>query len=155
MGRFCLLMAGIFRCGTTAIDSSSVSEALTSEAIHAQCCAQRQAKLAMKAKARKQRLAVWTKRDEAEWRRSQNAAAVLIVVIDKREELYGQGDAGGWEYTDEQVAHVDAIVDAYTPEEFAAALAQANALDWEPDHIDEDWFERRVEQRRQQGRPPV
>ncbi len=59
--------------------------------------AQRQAKLAMKAKARKQRLAVWTKRDEAEWRRSQNAAAVLIVVIDKREELYGQGDVGGWE----------------------------------------------------------
>ena len=114
--------------------------------------AKQQAKLAMKAKARKQRLAVWTKRDEAEWQRSQNAAAVLIVVIDNREELYGQGDAGGWEYTDEQVAHVDAIVDAYTPEEFAAALAQANALDWEPDHIDEDWYERRVEQRRQQGR---
>jgi len=116
--------------------------------------AQRQAKLAMKAKARKQQLAVWTKRDEAEWRRSQNAAAVLIVVIDKREELYGQGDAGGWEYTDEQVAHVDAIVDAYTPEEFAAALAQANALDWEPEHVNENWFDRRVEQRRQQGRGP-
>jgi len=47
--------------------------------------AKQQAKLAMKAKARKQRLAVWTKRDEAEWRRLQNAAAVLIVVIDKRE----------------------------------------------------------------------
>jgi hypothetical protein len=74
------------------------------------------------------------------------------VVVDKREELYGKGEGEGGVYTDAQVAHVDAIVDAYSPEEFAAALAQANALDWEPEYSGEDWHERRVEQRRQQGR---
>src|SRR6476620_8038865 len=79
----------------------------------------------------------------------------IRVIVDKREELYGKGegeDGEGGVYTDAQVADVDAIVDAYTPEQFAAALAQANALDWEPEHSGEDWHERRVEQRRQQGR---
>jgi hypothetical protein len=120
--------------------------------------AQRQAKLAKKVKARKQRAAEAAIREReamTEWRREYHPDRVRLIV-DKREELYGQGDSEGG-YTDAQVAHVDAIVDAYTPEEFAAALAQANALDWEPDHInpdhlDDDRYGRRVEQRRQQGR---
>jgi hypothetical protein len=69
------------------------------------------------------------------------------LIIDKREELYGKGES----------EEDGAIVDAYTPEEFAAALALANALDWEsddwePTHLDNDPYGRRVEQRRQQGR---
>ena len=87
-----------------------------------------------------------------EWRRPYDPDRVR-VIIDKREELYGQGDSEG-RYTEAQIAHVDAIVDAYTPEEFAVALARANALAWEPDHLEEDWYERRVEQRRQQGKSP-
>jgi hypothetical protein len=115
--------------------------------------AQRQAKLARKAKARKQRTklaAVQQLEAAKEWRR-QNDPDRVRVVLDKREELYGQGDLVEG-YTDAQVRHVDALVNAYTPEEFAGALALANALDWEPDYLDEDWYERRAEQRRQQGR---
>jgi hypothetical protein len=106
------------------------------------------AKLARKTKARKAR-----KRRAAEARRRYHPDRIRVVV-DKREELYGKGEGedGMDGYTEAQVAHVDAIVDGYTPEEFAAALAQANALDWEPEHSREDWHERRVEQRRQQGR---
>ena len=106
------------------------------------------AKLARKMKARKAR-----KRRAAEARRKYHPDRIRVIV-DKREELYGKGEGEGGAdgYTDTQVAHVDAIVDAYTPEEFAAALARANALDWEPEHSGEDWHERRVEQRRQQGR---
>jgi hypothetical protein len=105
------------------------------------------AKLARKMKARKAR-----KQRAAESRKYHPDR--IRVVVDKREELYGKGEGedGMDGYTDAQIAHVDAIVDACTPEEFAAALAQANALDWEPEHSGEDWHERRVEQRRQQGR---
>ena len=95
----------------------------------------------MKTKARKQRTAEAPRKYHPDR---------IRVIVDKREQLYGRGEGEGGVYTDAQVAHVDAIVAAYTPEEFAAALAQANALDWEPEG--EDWHERRVEQRRQQGR---
>ena len=109
-----------------------------------------QAKSARKTKARKRRAAEAPRKYHPDR---------IRVVVDKREELYGKGEGedGMDGYTDAQVAHVDAIVDAYTPEEFAAALAQANALDWEsddwePTHLDNDPYGRRVEQRRQQGR---
>jgi hypothetical protein len=65
------------------------------------------------------------------------------VIVDLREQLYGNGvwfddNTKSSDYSPEEIAHVDAIVDGFTPEEFAAALEQARArsrtqdeLDWE------------------------
>jgi hypothetical protein len=46
-----------------------------------------------------------------------------LVMTDKCEELYGQYGA----YSEEAMVHVNAIVSAYTLDEFAAALEQAKA----------------------------
>jgi hypothetical protein len=118
--------------------------------------AQRQAKLAKKVKARKQRqldldrqAAIWQREDRRKYSPDRS-----LLTLDKREELYGRGDDEGG-YTDAQCEYVDALVDAYTPEEFAAALAQANALDWPDYDSDECFYDRRVEHRRKQGRGPA
>ena len=115
--------------------------------------AQRQAKLARKAKARKQ----WKQRaklravEEMRRARRRDDPDRALLIVDKREELYGEGDADGG-YSEGQIAHVNAIVDAYTPDEFRAALALAKALKWSDLATDGDNYDERVEQRRQQGR---
>jgi hypothetical protein len=110
--------------------------------------AQRQAKLARKKKARKQRAAENALNASTE---AMIREAHHLIVVDKLEELYGQGADG---YTQAQRDHVKAIMDAYTPEDFGTAFEQATALSWETDDIDddEDWYPRRVAERRQQGR---
>jgi hypothetical protein len=73
----------------------------------------------------------------------------VMLVQDKHEELHGPSDLG---YSAGQIREVNAIIAAYTPDEFAAALALANALTWAPDDSDEDNYGERAKQRRQQGR---
>lgn len=112
----------------------------------------RQAKLAKKAKVRKQKAKQRAAEQTRLARGGRDREDYYRLINDKREELYGQGDAEGG-YLPDQVAHVDAIVNAYTPEERAAALALANALTWESGTTgDEDYSELRMQQRRQQGR---
>jgi|tagenome__1003787_1003787.scaffolds.fasta_scaffold20969967_6 hypothetical protein len=81
-------------------------------------------------------------------RQAKLAADRSRVIVNKREQLYGQGDIENGYYTEEQCAHVEAVVNALTPDEFAAALAQANALEWasDDDLSHHDWTERRTEQ---------
>jgi len=107
--------------------------------------AQRQAKLVRKTKARKQRAV------ENSLVASIIPEAHFLITVDKLEEFYGGGNADGM-YTQAQYDHVKAIMDAYTPEDFGTALEQATALSWPPGDDDKDWYPRRVEQRRQQGR---
>jgi hypothetical protein len=114
--------------------------------------AQRQAKLAKKARARKQRAV-----DARDWqapmmeRQCGVDPDYYLLIIDKLEELYGRGDDEG-EYSEAQMDHVDALVAGYTPEEYAAALALAKALNWGDTDPRSDDGTHRAEQRRQQGR---
>jgi hypothetical protein len=73
-----------------------------------------------------------------------------LVISDKCEELYGPY---GQYCSDEQMAHVNEIVSAYTADEFAAALAEAEALTWSPDDL--NTANKRVTQRQLQGRGAV
>ena len=73
----------------------------------------------------------------------------VLLVQDKHEELHGPSELG---YSAGQIREVNAIIAAYTPDEFAAALALANAVTWAPVDSDEDNYDERAVQRRQQGR---
>jgi hypothetical protein len=115
--------------------------------------ARRQAKLAKKANAKKQR-AKQRAAEEARLAQHRYHPDQVLLVLDKREELYGQGDIENG-YSPEETAHVDAIIAAYTPEERAAALALAKALTWDEENLDSDNYDQRAEQRRQQGRGPL
>jgi len=73
----------------------------------------------------------------------------VLLVQDKHEELHGPSELG---YSAGQIREVNAIIAAYTPDEFAAALALANAVTWAPVDSDVDNYDERAVQRRQQGR---
>jgi len=70
-----------------------------------------------------------------------------LLIQDKHEELHGSGF-----YSIGQIEEVNAVIAAYTPDEFDAAIALAKALDWESDDEGKSNDERRVAQRRLQGR---
>jgi hypothetical protein len=114
--------------------------------------AQRQRKLAKRAKVRKEKLSTaksgliraTDRRGPDDW----------LLIMDKREELFGRGDADGM-YTTDQVDTVDIIIDEYTPEQRRLAIGLAEALRWETqeeDDTDIDHFDLRKQQRREQGR---
>jgi hypothetical protein len=113
--------------------------------------AQRQRKLAKRAKVRKEKLR--TAKAElisANRRRPDDT----LLIIDKREELFRQGDSEG-SYTAEQINQVNAIINGYTPEQREVAIKLAKALRWETpeeDDNDVDHTELRQQQRREQGR---
>jgi hypothetical protein len=90
--------------------------------------AQRQRKMAKRVKARKEKVRIEKSRPIRPSERDGPEDSLLI--IDKREELFGQGDLDGF-YTTEQINEVDAIVDGYTPEQREAAIELAKALTWE------------------------
>ena len=73
----------------------------------------------------------------------------VLLVQDKHEELHGPSELG---YSAGQIREVNAIIAAYTRDEFAAALALANAVTWAPVDSDEDNYDERAVQRGQQGR---
>jgi hypothetical protein len=118
--------------------------------------AQRQRKLAKRAKVRKEMSRIaklgMIRAARAADRRGPDD---WLLIIDKREELFGRGDADGM-YTTDQVDTVDIIIDEYTPEQRRLAIALAEALRWETqeedDDIDIDHFDLRKQQRREQGR---
>jgi hypothetical protein len=114
--------------------------------------AQRQRKLAKRAKVRKEKLRTSTsrlfrvtdRRGPDDW----------LLIMDKREEMFGQGDAQGM-YTTDQVDTVDIIIHEYTPEQRRLAIELAKALRWETQEeydTDIDHFDFRKQQRREQGR---
>jgi hypothetical protein len=70
-----------------------------------------------------------------------------LVIQDKHEELHGSGF-----YSIGQIEEVNAIIAAYTPDEFDAAVALAKALNWESDDEGESNCVLRVAQRCLQGR---
>ena len=75
--------------------------------------------------------------------------------MDKHEELHG-GDFETKRYSAAQIEEVNAMIAAYTPDEFNTAVALAEALGWEQyENFDDDYFQRRVIQRRLQGRGPA
>ena len=103
--------------------------------------ARRQAKLAKRAKAQKERAAAFqaAQLGEAAAIRAREAAAyerqellrrlgeedrledVVLLIQDKHEELHGGG-----RYSAAQIREVNAIIAAYTPDEFDTAVALAN-----------------------------
>ena len=117
--------------------------------------AQRQRKLAKKAKVRKEMASI------AKLGMIRAAAAAArrgpyhsLLIIDKREELFGRGDLEG-SYTAEQIDEVNAIINGYTPEQREVAIELAKALRWEtPEEEDNDvdHTDIRQQQRREQGR---
>jgi hypothetical protein len=70
-----------------------------------------------------------------------------LVIQDKHEELHGSGF-----YSIGQIEEINAIITAYTPDEFDAAVALAKALDWESNDEGESNYVLRVAQRCLQGR---
>jgi hypothetical protein len=116
--------------------------------------AQRQRKLAKRAKVRKE-MASTAKLGMIRARAAERRAPDdWLLIMDKREELFGQGDLEG-SYTGEQIREVNAIVDGYTPEQRKVAIELAKALRWdEPEDYDSDvdHSELRQQQRREQGR---
>jgi hypothetical protein len=120
--------------------------------------AQRQRKLAKRAKVRKE----MSHTAKLGMLRAASAARAAdrrgpddtLLIIDKREELFGQGDSEG-SYTAEQINEVDAIINGYTPEQREVAIQLAKALRWETpeeDDNDVDHTELRQQQRREQSR---
>jgi hypothetical protein len=114
--------------------------------------AQRQRKLTKRAKIRKEKLSsaklelirAADRRGPDDW----------LLILDKREELFGQGDLDRG-YSTEQINEVDAIVNGYTREQREVAIELAEALTWgDPEDLDTDvdHFELRQQQRREQGR---
>jgi len=117
--------------------------------------AQRQRKLAKRAKVRKEMSRI-TKLGMIRAARAADRRGPddWLLIIDKREELFGQGDLDEG-YTDEQINEVNAIVNGYTPEQRKVAIELAKALRWETpeeDDTDVDHSELRQQQRREQGR---
>jgi hypothetical protein len=112
--------------------------------------AQRQRKLAKRAKVRKE-MARIAKLEliTGDYRRSDDT----LLIIDKREELFGQGDLYDG-YTAEQIKEVEDIVKRYTPEQREVAIELAKALRWEApeDDLEVDYSDIRHQQRREQGR---
>jgi hypothetical protein len=83
----------------------------------------RHAKLAKKAKQRGRQLKA---NAEALQRRIDQDPDRISLVVQTRENMFGEGDLENG-YTLEQIAAADAAIAAYTPEERAAVLAQARA----------------------------
>ena len=83
----------------------------------------RHAKLAKKAKQRGRQLKA---NAEALQRRIDQDPDRISLVVQTRENMFGEGDLENG-YTLEQIAAPDAAIAAYTPEERAAVLAQARA----------------------------
>jgi hypothetical protein len=114
--------------------------------------AQRQRKLAKRAKVRKEKLS--TAKSGQIRAADRRGPDDWLLIIDKREELFGQGDLDDG-YTAEQINEVNAIVNGYTPEQRKVAIELAKALRWETpeeDDTDVDHSELRQQQRREQGR---
>jgi hypothetical protein len=115
--------------------------------------AQRQRKLAKKAKVRKQ-----VNSTKLEMTRALRAVDRLgpfysLLIIDKCEEMFGDPYGG---YSADQHEEVIAIVNGYTPEQREVAIKLATSLRWETPEEDFDTdvhhFELRQQQRREQGR---
>jgi hypothetical protein len=120
--------------------------------------AHRQRKLAKRAKVRKEMASI----AKLEMIRAASAGRAAdrrgpddwLLILDKREELFGQGNSEGG-YTAEQIDEVNAIIDGYTPEQRKIAIELAKALRWdEPEDYDSDvdHSQLRQQQRRVQGR---
>jgi hypothetical protein len=126
---------------------------LTNEAKSMLNAAQRQRKLAKRAKVRKEksRIAKSGLTRDADCRGPDD----WLLIFDKREELFGQGHLY-MGYTAKQINEVNAIIDGYTHEQREVAIKLAKALRWEtPEEdciMDVDHFELRQQQRREQGR---
>jgi hypothetical protein len=120
--------------------------------------AQRQRKLAKKAKVRKEMASIaklgMIRAASAARAADRRGPDDWLLIMDKREELFGRGDADGM-YTTDLVDTVDIIIDEYTPEQRRLAIALAEALRWETQEeydTDVDHSELRQQQRREQGR---
>jgi hypothetical protein len=114
--------------------------------------AQRQRKLAKRAKVRKEKLR--TAKSELIRAADPRGPDDWLLIMDKREELFGQGGADGM-YTTHQIDTVDIIIDEYTPEQRRIAIVLAEALSWETDEeydTDIDHSDLRKQQRLAQGR---
>jgi hypothetical protein len=76
-----------------------------------------------------------------------------LLIMDKHEELHGLGEDPDRGYSARQIKEITRVIAAYTPDEFDAAVALAKALVWEEkSDFNSDYYERRVAQRRLQGR---